>query len=422
MTIPRRWPRAVTAAAFLAAVTALAGCARTPPPAPKKGVLDVFVAEPIVHPVTDAEDFTGRTEAFRYVEIRPQVTGKLMKIHFKDGDFVREGAPLFEIDRRVYLAQRNSAKATLDQAKARLIGYEASLSRAELAWKQSVIGKEEYDTKRADRDAGIAAVEQAQANLDLAEQNLDWTRIYAEYTGRLSRRMLDPGNIAKANDTILTTLIVTNPVYIGFDIDEQTLERRREAIREGRIASAREEKLEVQVGLGHQEGYPFTATVTFADNQLDAGTGTLHIRAEMQNPILKLGALPAVVGVAAALDAEQRGLRLLSPGMFVRVRLPMGKPHDSLMVPEEAIGSDQGHKFVYAVNEKNEVVYRRVELGPQVGNLRAINERPPQSKSDNGVARGERVIVSGQQRVKAGDKVNPKPFAPTAHPTSLATH
>jgi membrane fusion protein, multidrug efflux system len=411
-----RYVRLVAAAVMFTAAVVVAGCARPAPSAPPKKPLDVSVVEPVIHKVTKSEDFTGRTEPYRYVEIRPQVTGELDKVHFKDGDNVREGALLFEIDKRIYIALRNSAKAALAKAKAGLAQANADLERAEAAFAKKVNAKADLDAAVATRDAGIASVEAADAALALAEQNLAWTGITARYSGRLSMRRVDPGNIVTANTTALTTLIVLDPMYIGFDIDEQALERRREAIKAGEIPSAREEKLEVQVGLGHQEGYPYTATVTFSDNQLDPGTGTLHIRAEMNNPALRLGSLSAVVGSAAALDAEQKGLRLLSPNMFVRVRLPFGKAYDALLIREEAIGSDQGHKFVFVVNDDNIVEYRRVKPGPMYRPddpldtrvFRAVAERTPGTPKGEGLARNERVVFGGQQRIKEGDKVNPK--------------
>ncbi|MDB5313891.1 MAG: efflux transporter periplasmic adaptor subunit [Gemmataceae bacterium] len=411
----------------LTAAAALGGCARPAPPAPKVAPPDVLVAVPVSRMVTDIEDFTGRTEAYKYLEIRSRVSGELMKIHFRDGQHVAVGAPLFDIDDRIYKAQRDAAKAQLAQARAQQKRASILVEIAHAAWIKGAVGQEEYQTKQADLEGATAAVSGAEAALILAEQNLDWTKITAPYSGRLSRRLVDPGNLVGAmsattststtgattgstTGTMLTTLVVLDPIYIGFDIDEMTLERRREGIREGKIPSAADTTLKVQVGLGHQEGYPFTATYTFSENQLDPGTGTLHVRAEMENPTLKLSALPAVTGWAVYADTERKGLRMLSPGMFVRVRLPMGQPHEALMIPEEAIGSDQGQKFVYVVNENNEAVYRRVVLGPQAGEARAIEQ---------GIAPGERVIVSGQQRVRqGGGKVNPKMTdrAPSAAP------
>ncbi len=407
----------------LTILASLVGCARPPAAAIKGAAPDVIVALPVYREVMEVEDFTGRTEAFKYLEVRSRVSGELMKIHFKDGQHVPQGALLFEIDPRIYKAQRDTAKAQLEQAKAQKVKAEVLVVNARKSLAESAIAREELQTKEADRDAAIAAVASYEAALALAEQNLEWTQIIAPYAGRLSRRMVDPGNLVVAmggamsttsgassgtssggmSGTLLTTLVVPNPIYVGFDIDELTLERRREKIREGKIPTSSQGTLVVQVGLGHQEGYPFTAKVTFSDNQLDAGTGTLHVRAEMENPTLQMSPLSAIVGWAAFTDAEQAvertGLRLLSPNMFVRVRLPMGQPHQALMIPEEAIGSDQGQKFVYVVNAKNEAEYRQVTLGPQDGSLRAV---------EKGVKEGERVVVSGQQRIKKGGTVKPR--------------
>jgi len=401
---------------LLVAVGVFAGCARPAPPAPPKKKLDITVITPMINKeMLKDEYFTGRTEPYKYVEIRPQVTGELKRVHFKDGDTVREGTLLFEIDDRMYLAQDENAKASILKAKATLLQTEADLERAHSSFNKGVGAKADLDAAIANRDAANASVAAAEAAQKLAKLNVEWSKISAQYPGRLSMRRVDPGNIVTANTTLLTTLIELDNMYVGFDIDEQTLERRREAIQNGEIPTAGEAKLEVRVGLGHKEGFPFTATVIFSENQLDPGTGTLHIRAVMKNPPLRSG-LSAVTGSAAALDADLKGLRLLSPNMFVRVRLPLGKPYEALLVREEAIGSDQGHKFVFVVNDDNIVEYRRVKPGPMYRPddpldtrvFRAVAERTPGTPKGEGVARNERVVFGGQQRIKEGDKVNPK--------------
>jgi RND family efflux transporter MFP subunit len=400
---------------LLVAVAVVAGCARPTPGPPPKKKLDVKVCRPVIHKVTKTEDFTGRTEPFKYVEVRPQVTGELKNIFFNDGDNVRKDALLFQIDDRLYDAQEKNAKAALEKAKANLAQTRADLERAQAAFAKNVGAQADLDAAVANRDAAIASVDAAQAALELARLNMTWTKITATYAGRLSMRKVDPGNIVTANNTVLTTLIVMDPMYVGFDIDEQTLERRREAIRAGEIPSAREAKLEVQVGLGHQEGFPLKATVIFSDNQLDPGTGTLHIRALIDNPLLRTG-LSGLVGSAAASEAEQKELRLLSPNMFVRVRLPLGRPYDSLLIREEAIFTEQEHKNVFVVNEKNIIESRRISPGPLVRSenpddhrvFRAVDERKPGSPPNIGIARGELIVIGGQQKIKVGDEVNPQ--------------
>lgn len=397
----------------LAAATVLAGCVKPPAPAVKAAVPDVFFEKPKLLPVTDYEDFTGRTEGFKVVDVRPEVTGKLKSIFFKDGDFVTAGAPLFEIDDVLFQSATKKAEADVEKSKADILNWKAQiqlakaeLKRAEIAARENAGAQTDVDRAKATLDvntAQLAAAEAsksaAEANLKTAQTQLGYTRIHAEYTGRISRRMVDPGNIVKANETILTRLVVLNPIYVSFDIDERTVLMFRKMIAEGKISSSRDRQLIVKVGLADEDGFSREAPLTFADNQLDLNTGTLRFRAEMENPSLQFGPLPAVVGSAAALGAAQKGLTLLSPGMFVRVRLPVGKEHPGVLIPEEALGSDQGQRYVYVLNENDEAMYRRVKLGPQEGKFRVIDE---------GLGPNERVIVTGLQRVRAGMKVNPR--------------
>lgn len=405
--------RALAFPGLVAAAALVGGCAKPQPPLNKAAAPDVLVESPVVRGVTDYEDFTGRTEGFRVVDIRPEVTGRLKTVHFKDGDFVTKGVPLFGIDDQLYLAAKKKAAADLEKAKADILNWKAQillakaeLRRAEKAAESSAAAQTDVDKARATLDVNTAQLSAAEASRDAAAATHDtasiqlgYTTISAPYTGRISRRMVDPGNIVKENETVLTRVVVLDPIYVSFDIDERSVLMFRKMIAAGKITSSRDSRLDVLVGLADEEGYSFSATLTFADNQLDLNTGTLRFRAEMKNPSLQFGPLPALVGSAAAVGAEQKGLKLLSPGMFVRVRLPVGKEHPGLLIPEEALGSDQGQRFVYVVNDKDEAVYRRVRLGPQEGRMRVIDE---------GLSAGERVIVSGLQRVRAGARVNPK--------------
>lgn len=399
--------RAVFAAGLVVAATTLAGCVKPTPPLVKSGVPDVLVERPTVRPVTDYEDFTGRTEAFRAVNIVPQVTGKLTDIHFKDGQFVTAGDPLFDIDEHLFTAQRDGAKANLQLATAKVALAKALLSTAEKAKNSSVIAADEYAKTDAEYKAALATEQVGRFDLEKAATTLSYTRIKAEYTGRISRRMVDRGNIVKENETILTRLVVLDPIYVSFDVDERTVIWFRKQIAAGRLTSSRDSRLDVLVGLADEDGYSRTATLTFADNQLDLNTGTLRMRAEMYNPSLQFGPLPGVVGAAAALAVEQKGLKLLSPGMFVRVRLPVGKQHPGLMIPEEALGSDQGLRYVYVLDAEDKAVYRRVKLGPQIQVQVGAQEKTYQV-IDEGISPTDRVIVSGLQRVRPGLKVKPK--------------
>ena len=234
----------------------------------------------------------------------------------------------------------------------------------------------------------------AEADRDLAALNLDFTRVTAPIGGRLSRRMVDPGNLVKADETALTSIVSLDPMFVYFDVDERTVLRIRRLIREGKIKSRTETELPVQVALADEDGFPRTGFINFSDNKVDPNTGTLRVRGVVENP------KPHV----------------LSPGMFLRVRLPIGKPYQALMIAERALGTDQGRKFLYVVNGDDEVEQRPVKVG-QLNDegMRVIEQ---------GLQPGERVIVNGIQRVRAGKKVKPKPtgsIAETNKPDDPAT-
>jgi RND family efflux transporter MFP subunit len=309
------------------------------------------------------------------------VTGYLKAVHFKDGTDVPKDAPLFEIDPQTYQSEYDRAKAAVTQAEAHRGRLERDFRRVALVPDRGSVTQEEVDKIAGDLAEARAAVGIALAQRELARQNVEFTKIRAPFSGRIGKRMIDPSNLVKANDTILATLVSLNPIYATFDLDEQTLLRLRRLVREGKITSARNEAVAVHIGLADEEGYSLTGVIEFIDNKVEAGTGTLRVRAQVDNDKL-----------------------LLSPGMFVRIRLPVGKPKPSLVIPEEALGSDQGQRYVYVLNDKDEVVYRAVKLGPQVERLRVIEE---------GVKADDRVIVSGLQRVRPGVKVVAKEMTKT---------
>jgi multidrug efflux system membrane fusion protein len=417
--------RALVFAAGLAAAAALAGCNKKPTEAPAAKDPEVIVATAAVRPVLEYEDFIGKLEAYEDVKVQAQVTGELTRVFFRDGQHVVKGDPLFEIDSKIFRAQLKSAEAGVKQADARL-----KLARLEVARQKGLLGQgasqSDVDKAQAEVEGAEGNLEYNQAAVEMARRNVDYTLITAQYTGRVSDRRVHPGAIVKANETILTTLVVLNPIYVTFDIDERTLLRLRGLIDEGRIPSARESRLQFKVGLAEpdvgkakvgsvvpkpsdQQDYPFDAVWAFSDNQLDPGTGTLRVKGRLDNPALRLSnvraPLAALAGFAAARDAERLTLKLFSPGMFVRVRFPVGAPREMVLVPDEALGSDQGQKFVYVIKPDNTAEYRRVQPGPQEGALRAVDERKPSDPAGIGIARDERVVVSGHQRVKPGQKV-----------------
>jgi RND family efflux transporter MFP subunit len=371
--------RTVVAGGVSAVIAFAAGCQKAPPTLAKTKDPEVVVARPTMREVTDHEDFTGHMEAKDSVNLRAQVTGYLKATHFQDGADVEKGALLFEIDAQTYQTELERAKAALVQAEARQERLEKDYRRVVLVPDKGTVTQEEVDRIRGDLAEARAAVRVATAQRDLAQENVDFCKIRAPFAGRMSKRMIDPNNLVRANDTILGRIVSRDPIYAAFDVDEQTLLRLRRLIREGRIVSARTAPTTVLIGLSDEEEYSLTGLISIIDNIVDAGTGTQRVWATVDNSRM-----------------------LLSPGMFVRIRLPVGKPKPSLVIPEEALGSDQGQRYVFVLNENDEVVYRPVKLGPQVERLRVIVD---------GVKADDRVIVSGLQRVRAGIKVVAKDAA-----------
>jgi len=342
----------------------------------------VEVTAPATQEVTDYEEFTGRLSATESVDVRARVTGYLMKVDFKEGIRVdvAKDALLFEIDPRPYAAILNQAKANVLQADARLKQANADVKRNEPLVKSGAVTQQDLDKMVADRDAAAAQVEASKAAVDTAQLNLDFCRVTAPISGQISRKYVDVGNLIKADDTILTSIVSVDPIYAYFDVDERTLLMFRRLIREGKIKSARETDVEVDVALADEpgfldeHGYPrHRGLINFGDNKVDPATGTLQIRATFDNKE-----------------------RLLSPGMFVRVRVPVGAAHPALLVPEQALTTDQGQKFVYVVTPENKVDVRYVRVGPPHGQLREIQQ---------GLKPNDRVIVSGLQQVRRDIKV-----------------
>lgn len=363
----------------------IVGCKPPEPPKPPKPA-EVFVATPTEETVTDHEEFTGRTHAEQTVELRARVTGYLDSVHFKDGALVKEGELLFEIDDGPYVSEAERAAAAVEQGKAKLERLTRQENRVKQLLATKAISQENYDQVAFDRSEAVAALAAATATKGLADLNLGYTKVYAPISGRIGRRLIDAGNLVRADETPLANIVSLDPIQAYFDIDERTVLRIRRLITEGKVRSARDSKVVVEIGLADHTDFPLKGTIDFIDNQIEASTGTLRARAEIPNKNF-----------------------LLSPGFFVRLRMPIGDPHPSLLVPEEALGSDQGHRFLYVLNDKNEVNYRRVQVGPLRDGRRVI---------ESGITATDRVVVEGLQRVKRGEVVIPK--SPAESPSLAA--
>jgi RND family efflux transporter MFP subunit len=355
-----------------------AGCNHAPPAPPPMKTPEVDVAMPIYREVTDHEDFTGQTEAVKTIDIRARVTGYLKSVNFKHGAEVEKGDVLFEIDPPYYEAEHARAEGVVAQAEARLARLKLDHARAVGLHADRTITKEQYDLVSGDLAEAEANLKAAKASLKIAGVNLGYCTIKAPISGRMSRPNIDPGNLVKADDTTLalSRIVAQDPMWVYFDLDERTMLRLKRLVRTPDSPGIEDAKLPVFIGLADETDYKHEGTLDFRDNRLDPNTGTLRVR-----------------GIFPNHD------RFLTPGMFVRVRLPIGKPYQALLVPEQAVGTDQGQKFVYVVDNKDEVTYRRVTVGKLYEGMRAIAD---------GIFPGERIVVTGVQRVMPGMKVEAK--------------
>jgi RND family efflux transporter MFP subunit len=358
----------------------LAGCSRPSSEGPEAAPIPVTISHPVEGYVTDYADFTGRTAAVDSVEVRARVWGYLEKVHFKEGALVKAGDVLFEIDPRTYRAALAQAEGNLASMQARVRRLDADLARARRALELRALSPEDYERIEGDRGEAVGSVEALRGTVQQAKLDLGYTKILAPVSGRVSRYVVTQGNLIQSGQngsgTLLTTIVSVDPMYAYFDVDEHTALRVRKLVREGKSDSPRDGGYPVSLGLANEEGYPHQGTINFADNQVNPRTGTIRVR----------GVFP---------NKEQ----VLLPGLFARVRTPIGRPHRALLVSDRALDTDQGQKILYVVNEKNEVVSRPVRLGALHDGLREITD---------GLKPGERVIVNGLQQVRPGLTVEPK--------------
>ncbi len=378
--------RKLRAAALLPGLVWSAGCDRPIPTASFREATEVVVALPTRSEVTDFEEFTGRTDAILSVEIRSRVAGYLEKKFFDDGAEVKEGDLLYQIDDRIYKTALDTAESTVARGEAHRTRLEADYRRASNLFRRGAIGKQEFDRISGDYAEAGASLGAARAQLDTARLNFSFTKIKAPMSGQISRNLVDPGNLVRQQVTLLNDIVAADKLYVYFDLNADTLSRVKNLIQDGRIRSSDGKDVSAQVGLSDEDQFSYTATMNFSENKLDSATGTLRIRGIVTNP------RPWI----------------LSPGLFVRVRLPIGKPHPTLLVAEEAVGSDQGRRFVYVVDHNDEVVYKPVEVGDLYDGKRSITQ---------GLAPDERIVVAGLQRVRPGSKVAPR----TVQPAKTAT-
>jgi RND family efflux transporter MFP subunit len=352
------------------------------------------VTTPVHGDVVDYQDFTGRLDGFRTVDVRARVSGYITEAPFKEGDYVHEGDLLFQIDPRPYQLALNQAAAQVQLQEAQL-KYQEALFQRNLRLKNSgqAVAMEDVQQSQAQRDTTAAQLENARAAVENAKLNLAWAKVTAPMSGRVSRRSVDPGNLITADNvatggTALTTLVSDQQLYAYFDVDERTYLNLVKPYQSGSGTSwLTKLQFPVLMSLANEEErFEHVGKIDFIDNRVNATTGTIRMRGVFDN-------------VAGFLKA----------GLFVRIRLPLSRPYRTLLVSAEALQSDQGRTYVFVVNARNEIVYRPVTVGQELKGLRVVKE---------GLTEDEHVVLSGQQRVRPGAAVEVKPAPPPPSPQS----
>jgi RND family efflux transporter MFP subunit len=349
------------------------------PPPPK-----VTVAAPVQKPVTRYLELTGSTAAVNSADLVARVPGFVQEISYQDGAVVKKGAPLFTIEPEPYQVKLEQAKAAETGAQASAKQLQSEFDRQARLVTTQAASQASYDQALANRDTAQANLLQAQANTKLAALNNDYAHVKAPFDGIVSARQVSVGEFVggTATPTVLASIVQADPIYVSFNISEQDVLRLRAEIARRGLTRDDLMKVPVEVGLQTDTGYPHAGTFDYAAPTVNSSTGTLAARAVLANPD-----------------------RMLLPGYFVRVRIPVEQQASALMVPDAALGSDQGGRYVLVVGKDNVVEQRKVTIGPLVEGLRVI---------DSGLTAPDRVVVAGVLRAIPGQKVDPQAGAAAA--------
>jgi RND family efflux transporter MFP subunit len=343
----------------------------------------VTVAHPLVMPITEWYEFTGRFEATEAVDVRARVSGYVDQIRFEDGQMVEQGQILFVIDRRPYEAEVEQLQAQLISTEAQVELANAELKRAEQLVNNENISRSTYDQRMQQKRVAEAAREMAQAALRQANLDLDFTEVRAPISGRISDRRVDQGNLVTGdpNATLLTTIVALDPIHFVFDMSESDFLGFQRAVGQGQLPSARDRSTVVQIRLSDEpdtETWPHIGNMDFVDNRIDESAGTIRARAELANPD-----------------------HFITPGQFGQLRLPGSPQYEALLIPDSAIVADQANKIVLTVTEDGTVEPRSIRDGPRyAGGLRIIRR---------GLEPGDRIVINGLMRARPGAKVDPQP-------------
>lgn len=374
----------------LAAALAPAGCRHTAAPLPTQPPPPVTVAQPIEREISDFLELTGRTEAAESVDIHARVSGFLVSVSFVPGRIVKQGDLLFEIDPRPYQAEVDRAAAEVARTEAGARQADIEFRRLEDLFKRGSAGKVEFERNAAAKAKSDAEVLAAKAALDRAKLDLEWTRIVAPRGGEISRNYVDVGNLVvggAGGATLLSNIRSVDPIRCYFDIDERSMLQIQKSMRENNVRDhSQGARASVFMGLAIDEGYPHAGVVDFVDNTVDVNTGTLRLRAVFPNPE-----------------------KILQPGLFARIRIPISASRRALLIAERALGTDQGQRFVLVVGADNTAQYRSVKIGRFEGGLREVID---------GVQATDWVIVNGIRRARPGAPVQPsRSTMPSDHET-----
>ena len=360
--------------------TSQSGCRKAPPPPVQPKPLSVFHVLPEQREVIEEEEFTGRMEAVERIELRSRVSGYLQEISFEEGRPVKSGQTLFKIDARPFQAEEQRAAAAVRQFEARAKRLESQEQRARALFEKRAMSEEEYEAIRFELTEAQASHAAAIASHQTAQLNLQFTSVQAPLSGIIGMRQVDPGNLVVQDQTLLAVIVPVERLDVLFDLDERTVLRLRRLEQQGLVQSPLQSPVKVRIALADSTEFNIEGTVDFLDNQIDSATGTLRARASVSNDT-----------------------GLLSPGMFVRLRYPIGQPAPALLIPEESLASDQGRPFVFLAIEKDGRTIaeaRYIEPGPLQGALRVVR---------SGLQPQDRVIVTGLQRLRRNAEVATQP-------------
>ena len=352
-----------------ACLPAIALAQSAPPP--------VTVANPVVKEIVEDDEFVGRFDASAQVALRSRVSGFLDEVHFEDGSRVEEGQLLFTIDQRQFQTALRQARAQLDVAEASFDFAQEQLQRAEALVGNGTIPQSLLDERREAFLATQGALEQARAAIELAELDLEYSEIRAPMSGRIDRRLIDPGNLVTANDTQLTTIVATDPIHFYFDIDERFfLAYSRDARSRGSVLQEGANALEVKVSLSDRRVPPQEGYLDFSENRIDAASGTMRVRAVLDNPD-----------------------EVFAPGLFGRINVPGSLPYQGVLIPDEAILADQNRRLVMAVDADGNVSPIPIRPGPRIDGYRVVRE---------GLDGSEVIVIEGLMRARPGSVVAPE--------------